>query len=163
MSSFKTPPASRSTITRVAPPLFGEVSTLTPTLTWANSNPRRVLLRGAGQQGLWSSGRTPSSTVSTSTAEPAAAQQLRGTGGLPPRSGRVLLLAGAAADSGRRRPAAVEQNQRVPDAIGIGRRVDEHWVRRGSDGPLLALVKYGELFVSGRGGLSRYVISSVVF
>ena len=38
-SSFKTPPASSSTITRVAPPLFGEVSTLTPTLTWANSNP----------------------------------------------------------------------------------------------------------------------------
>ena len=38
MSSFKTPPASSSTITRVAPPLFGEVSTLTPTLTWANSN-----------------------------------------------------------------------------------------------------------------------------
>ena len=37
-SSFKTPPASSSTITRVAPPLFGEVSTLTPTLTWANSN-----------------------------------------------------------------------------------------------------------------------------
>ena len=38
-SSFKTPPASSSTITRVAPPLYGEVSTLTPTLTWANSNP----------------------------------------------------------------------------------------------------------------------------
>ena len=38
-SSFKTPPASSSTITRVAPRLFGEVSTLTPTLTWANSNP----------------------------------------------------------------------------------------------------------------------------
>ena len=39
VSSFKTPPASSSTITRVAPPFFGEVSTLTPTLTWANSNP----------------------------------------------------------------------------------------------------------------------------
>ena len=38
-SSFKTPPASSSTITRVAPPLYGEVSTLTPTLTWANSDP----------------------------------------------------------------------------------------------------------------------------
>ncbi len=38
-SSFRTPPASSSTITRVAPALFGEVSTLTPTLTWANSNP----------------------------------------------------------------------------------------------------------------------------
>ena len=38
VSSFKTPPASSSTITRVAPPFFGEVSTLTPTLTWANSN-----------------------------------------------------------------------------------------------------------------------------
>ncbi len=38
-SSFRTPPASSSTITRVAPRLFGEVSTLTPTLTWANSNP----------------------------------------------------------------------------------------------------------------------------
>ena len=38
MSSFKTPPASSSTITPVAPPVFGEVSTLTPTLTWANSN-----------------------------------------------------------------------------------------------------------------------------
>ncbi len=38
VSSFKTPPASSSTITRVAPALFGEVSTLTPTLTWANSN-----------------------------------------------------------------------------------------------------------------------------
>ena len=38
VSSFKTPPASSSTITRVAPPLFGEVRTLTPTLTWANSN-----------------------------------------------------------------------------------------------------------------------------
>ena len=37
-SSFKTPPASSSTITRVAPPYFGEVRTLTPTLTWANSN-----------------------------------------------------------------------------------------------------------------------------
>ena len=37
-SSFKTPPASSSTITPVAPPVFGEVSTLTPTLTWANSN-----------------------------------------------------------------------------------------------------------------------------
>ena len=37
-SSFKTPPASSSTITRVAPPFFGEVRTLTPTLTWANSN-----------------------------------------------------------------------------------------------------------------------------
>ena len=31
-------PASSSTISRVSPPLFGEVSTLTPTLTWANSN-----------------------------------------------------------------------------------------------------------------------------
>ncbi len=39
VSSFRTPPASSSTITRVAPRLFGEVSTLTPTLTWANSNP----------------------------------------------------------------------------------------------------------------------------
>ncbi len=39
VSSFKTPPASSSTITRVAPPYFGEVSTLTPTLTWANANP----------------------------------------------------------------------------------------------------------------------------
>lgn len=38
VSSFKTSPASSSTITRVAPPFFGEVSTLTPTLTWANSN-----------------------------------------------------------------------------------------------------------------------------
>ncbi len=38
-SSFKTPPASSSTITRVAPPLYGEVRTLTPTLTWANSDP----------------------------------------------------------------------------------------------------------------------------
>ena len=38
VSSFKTPPASSSTITRVAPPFFGEVRTLTPTLTWANSN-----------------------------------------------------------------------------------------------------------------------------
>ncbi len=38
VSSFKTPPASSSTITPVAPPVFGEVSTLTPTLTWANSN-----------------------------------------------------------------------------------------------------------------------------
>ena len=38
VSSFKTPPASSSTITPVAPPAFGEVSTLTPTLTWANSN-----------------------------------------------------------------------------------------------------------------------------
>ncbi len=38
VSSFKTPPASSSTITRVAPPYFGEVRTLTPTLTWANSN-----------------------------------------------------------------------------------------------------------------------------
>ena len=37
-SSFKTPLASSSTITRVAPPFFGEVRTLTPTLTWANSN-----------------------------------------------------------------------------------------------------------------------------
>ena len=38
VSSFKTPPASSSTITPVAPPAFGQVSTLTPTLTWANSN-----------------------------------------------------------------------------------------------------------------------------
>ncbi len=38
VSSFKTPPASSSTITPVAPQVFGEVSTLTPTLTWANSN-----------------------------------------------------------------------------------------------------------------------------
>ncbi len=38
VSSFKTPPASSSTITPVAPPAFAEVSTLTPTLTWANSN-----------------------------------------------------------------------------------------------------------------------------
>ncbi len=38
VSSFKTPPASSSTITPVSPPAFGEVSTLTPTLTWANSN-----------------------------------------------------------------------------------------------------------------------------
>ena len=38
VSSFKTPPASSSTITPVAPQAFGEVSTLTPTLTWANSN-----------------------------------------------------------------------------------------------------------------------------
>ena len=38
-SSFKTPPASSSTITRVAPPLYGVVRTLTPTLTWANSDP----------------------------------------------------------------------------------------------------------------------------
>ena len=38
VSSFKTPPASSSTITPVAPPQFGEASTLTPTLTWANSN-----------------------------------------------------------------------------------------------------------------------------
>ena len=38
VSSFKTPPAGSSTITRVAPPFFGEVRTLTPTLTWANSN-----------------------------------------------------------------------------------------------------------------------------
>ncbi len=38
-SSFKTPPASSSTISRVAPPLYGEVRTLTPTLTWANSDP----------------------------------------------------------------------------------------------------------------------------
>ncbi len=38
VSSFKTPPASSSSITRVAPPFFGEVRTLTPTLTWANSN-----------------------------------------------------------------------------------------------------------------------------
>ena len=29
---------SSSTITPVSPPSFGEVSTLTPTLTWANSN-----------------------------------------------------------------------------------------------------------------------------
>ena len=39
VSSFRTPPASSSTITRVSPALFGEVRTLTPTLTWANSNP----------------------------------------------------------------------------------------------------------------------------
>ena len=38
-SSFKTPPASSSTISRVAPPFYGEVRTLTPTLTWANSDP----------------------------------------------------------------------------------------------------------------------------
>ena len=38
VSSFKTPPASSSTITPVSPPAFEEVSTLTPTLTWANSN-----------------------------------------------------------------------------------------------------------------------------
>ncbi len=38
VSSFKTPPASSSTITPVAPQVFGEVGTLTPTLTWANSN-----------------------------------------------------------------------------------------------------------------------------
>ena len=38
VSSFKTPPASSSTITPVAPPAFAEVGTLTPTLTWANSN-----------------------------------------------------------------------------------------------------------------------------
>ena len=38
VSSFKTPPASSSTITPVAPPFFEEVRTLTPTLTWANSN-----------------------------------------------------------------------------------------------------------------------------
>ena len=38
VSAFKTPLASSSTITPVAPPIFGEVSTLTPTLTWANSN-----------------------------------------------------------------------------------------------------------------------------
>ncbi len=38
VSSFKTPLASSSTIARVAPALYGEVSTLTPTLTWANSN-----------------------------------------------------------------------------------------------------------------------------
>ena len=71
VSSFKTPPASSSTITRVAPPYFGEVSTLTPTLDLGELQHRRVLLRGAGQQGLSSSGRTPSSTVSTCTAEPA--------------------------------------------------------------------------------------------
>ena len=38
VSSFKTPPASSSTITPVSPPAFAEVGTLTPTLTWANSN-----------------------------------------------------------------------------------------------------------------------------
>ena len=38
VSSFKTPPASSSTITPMAPPAFAEVGTLTPTLTWANSN-----------------------------------------------------------------------------------------------------------------------------
>ena len=38
VSSFKTPPASSSTITPVAPQSYREVSTLTPTLTWANSN-----------------------------------------------------------------------------------------------------------------------------
>ena len=38
VSAFKTPPASSSTITPVSPQVYGEVSTLTPTLTWANSN-----------------------------------------------------------------------------------------------------------------------------
>ena len=38
VSAFKTPPASSSTITPVAPEINGEVSTRTPTLTWANSN-----------------------------------------------------------------------------------------------------------------------------
>ena len=38
VSSFKTPQASSSTITPVSPQSYGEVSTLTPTLTWANSN-----------------------------------------------------------------------------------------------------------------------------
>ena len=38
VSAFKTPPASSSTITPVAPEINGEVSTHTPTLTWANSN-----------------------------------------------------------------------------------------------------------------------------
>ena len=36
--AFKTPPAESSTITLVAPPLSGQVATLTPTLTWANSD-----------------------------------------------------------------------------------------------------------------------------
>ena len=38
VSAFKTPPASSSTITPVAPEINGEVTTRTPTLTWANSN-----------------------------------------------------------------------------------------------------------------------------
>ncbi len=38
--SFKTPPTSTSTISRVAPEMFGQVSTRTPTLTWTNSNTR---------------------------------------------------------------------------------------------------------------------------
>ena len=38
-SNFRTPPTSTSTISRVAPEMFGQVSTRTPTLIWANSNP----------------------------------------------------------------------------------------------------------------------------
>ncbi len=38
-SNFRTPPTSSSTISRVAPEMFGQVTTRTPTLTWANSNP----------------------------------------------------------------------------------------------------------------------------
>ena len=102
MSSFKTPPASSSTITRVAPPLFGEVSTLTPTLTWANSNAAvfyyEVQLSRDFEFGpnafLYSEYvHGGASTPPNSYVIPA---------GLPPRSGRDLLLARAAADSGRR-------------------------------------------------------------
>ena len=122
VSSFKTPPASSSTITRVSPPYFGEVSTLTPTLTWANSNPAVFYyeVQVSRDFEFGPNAFLYSEYVHGGASTPA--QQLRGTGGLPPRSGRDLLLAGAAADSGRRRPAAVEQNQRVPNA-GIGRRL----------------------------------------
>ena len=118
VSSFKTPPASSSTITRVAPPFFGEVSTLTPTLTWANSN-AAVFYYEVQLSRDYEFGPNAflySEYVHGGASTPA--QQLRSTGGLPARSGRDLLLAGAAADSGRRRPAAVEPHLRVPGAIG---------------------------------------------
>ena len=121
-SSFKTPPASSSTITRVAPPFFGEVRTLTPTLTWANSNTAvfyyEVQLSKDFEFGP--NAFLYSEYVPWRSQHPG--QQLRSTGSLPARGGRVLLLAGAAADSGRRRPAAVERHLRVPGA-GVGPRL----------------------------------------
>ena len=116
VSSFKTPPASSSTITPVAPPAFAEVGTLTPTLTWANSNTAVFYyeVQVSKDYAFGPNAFLYSEYVHGGASTPPNSYVV--PAGLPARGRRDLLLARPAADSGRRRPATVERHLRVPGA-----------------------------------------------
>ena len=126
-SSFRTPPASSSTITRVAPPFFREVRTLTPTLTWANSNAAvfyyEVQLSRDYEFGpnafLYSEYvHGGASTPANSYVVPEA---------FPLEAGAFYYWRVRPRIQGDGDPLPWSRHLRVPGAIGIGRRQPVHW------------------------------------